>query len=203
MNGNGRGTLGAAFRHAAQGVLDAAVSQRNMRIHLVAAVLVATFCSAVTLGVAEQLALLLCTFLVLSAEVMNSALEAAVDLVTGEPDERARAAKDGAAGAVLVMAAGAAMVFAVVLVRDWELMREARIEMGRVFALGAPLAALSAFLVFPFPRAEGLDLLAALGGAALLLPMALFSRSLIFTAVAALAFGTCAAAAFVRRGGWS
>jgi diacylglycerol kinase len=203
MTGKGRGTLGAAFRYAAQGVLDAAVGQRNMRIHLVAAVLVSTFCSAVTLGAGEQLALLIATFLVLAGEVMNSAVEAAVDLITGEPDERARAAKDAAAGSVLVLATGAAAVFAVVLVRDWELVRQARLEMGRVFALGIPLAALSAFLAFPFRRAEWLDLLAALAGSALLLPMALFSRSLIFTAVAALAFGTCAAAAFVRRGGWS
>jgi len=196
---SGRGTLGASFQFAGRGVLDAALGQRNMRVHLVAAVLVATFGSAVPLGIAEQLALVLAVFLVLSAEVMNSALEAAVDLAGGEPDERARAAKDAAAGAVLVLAVGAVAIFTLVLVRDWDLVREARENVGRVFAIGAPLAALSAFLVFPFKRAEGLDLLAALGGAALILPMALFSKSLVFTAMAALAFAVCAAAAFQRR----
>jgi diacylglycerol kinase (ATP) len=197
---NGRGTLGASFQHAGRGVLDAALGQRNMRVHLVAAVLVATFGSAVPMGLPEQLALVLAISMVISAEVMNSALEAAVDLATDEPDERARAAKDGAAGAVLVLAVGALAVFAVVLIRDWELVREARVNVGRVFAVGAPLAALSAFLVFPFRRAEGLDLLAALAGAALVLPMALFSKSLVFTGIAALAFAACAAAAFQRRG---
>ncbi|HEY7724681.1 MAG TPA: diacylglycerol kinase family protein [Anaeromyxobacteraceae bacterium] len=196
----GRGTLGGSFQFAGRGVLDAALRQRNMRVHLVAAVLVATFGSAVPLGVAEQLALLLAVFLVLSAEVMNSALEAAVDLAGGDPDERARVAKDAAAGAVLVVAVGAAAVFAVVLVRDWELVRSARVAVARVFAVGLPLAALSAFLVVPFRRPEGLDLLAAAAGAALLLPMALFSASLVFTGVAALAFGLCAAAAMARRG---
>jgi diacylglycerol kinase (ATP) len=180
-------------------VLDAALSQRNMRLHLVAAVLVAAFASAVPLSTAEQLALLASVFLVISAEVMNTAIEAAVDLATREPDGRARLAKDAAAGAVLVLAVGAATVFAVVLVRNWELMDSGWREAGRVLALGAALAALSAFLVFPFPRPGRLDLLAAVGGAALLLPIALLSRSLAFTAVAALAFAVCASAAFARR----
>jgi diacylglycerol kinase (ATP) len=195
-----RGTLGGSFQFAARGVLDVAATQRNMRIHLVAAVLVATFGSAVPIGLAEQIGLLLGVFGVLAAEVMNSAIEAAVDLVTGEPDERARRAKDAAAGAVLAAAGGALAVFAVVLIRDWELVRSARESMGRVFAVGLPLAVLSAFLAFPFRRPEGLDLLAAATGAALLLPMALFSQSLVFTGVAALAFALSAAAAFARRG---
>jgi diacylglycerol kinase len=195
-----RGTLGGSFHFAARGVLDAAASQRNMRVHLVAAVLVATFGSAVPLGLAEQIGLLVSVFLVISAEVMNSALEAAVDLVTGEPDERARRAKDAAAGAVLVAAGGALAVFAAVLIRDWDLVRSAREGVGRVLAVGLPLAVLSAFLAFPFRRPEGLDLLAAASGAALLLPFALFSQSLVFTGLAAVAFGVCAAAAFVRRG---
>ncbi len=196
-----RGTLLAAFRFASRGVLDAALRQRNMRIHLVAAVVVATFASSVPLGLAEQLALLLATFMVLSAEIVNSAVEAAVDLTTTEPDERARLAKDASAGAVLTSAVGALAVFAVVLIRDWELVESARRAMSRGLALGLPLAGLTAFLVFPFRRPEGLDLLAALAGAALLLPMAQFSQSLVFTGVAALAFAVAAAAAFVRRGG--
>jgi diacylglycerol kinase (ATP) len=195
-----RGTVEGAFRFAARGVLDAALRQRNMRFHLVAAVGVATFLCAFPLGLPEQLALLLSVFLVVSAEVMNSAVEAAVDLVTGELDERARLAKDAAAGAVLVVATGAAAVFTLVLVRDWELVHAARSEAFDVLAVGAPIAVLSAFLVFPFARPEGLDLLAALGGAALILPLALYSQSLVFTGLAALAFGTCAATAFARRG---
>jgi diacylglycerol kinase len=196
-----RGTIGASFRFAGRGILDAAMAQRNMRIHLVAAVLVSVFGSAVPLGIAEQLGLLLSIFAVLSAEVMNSALEAAVDLTTGEEDERARRAKDASAGAVLVLAAGALAVFAVVLIRDWELVQSARSAVGKVFAVGLPLVLLSAFLVFPFRRGEGAELLAAMAGAALLLPLALFSKSLVFTGVAALAFAVCAAAALVRRAG--
>ncbi len=196
-----RGTVLGSFKFAARGVLEVAVAQRNMRVHLVAALLVAVFGSAVPLGLAEQLALLLAVFAVLAAEVMNSAVEEVVDLAAGGQEERARRAKDASAGAVLVLAVGAVAVLAVVLIRDWDLVQSGRSAVGKVFAVGMPLVLLSAFLVLPISRAEGVDLLAAMAGAALLLPLALFSKSLVFTAVAALAFAMCAAAAFARRGG--
>lgn len=195
-----RGTLGESFHFAARGVLDAAVSQRNMRIHLVAAVLVGTFGGAAPLGLAEQLALLLSVFLVLSAEVMNSAVEAAVDLAGSGPDERARRAKDAAAGAVLLLAAGAVAVLAAVLVADWDLLRSAREGLLRALGPGLALAGLSAFLALPFRRPGWLDAAAAAAGAALLLLLALSSRNLVFTALAAAAFAVCAAAALARRG---
>ncbi len=187
------------FRFAARGVLQAAVSQPHMRVHLVAAVLVATFGSAFSLGVAEQLALLSSVFLVPAAEVLNTALEAVVDLAGGRPDERARLAKDAAAGAVLVLAVGAAVVFALVVAFDWELLRSRWREASGALAMGAALAALSASLVFPFRRPRVLDWLATAGGTALLPPLALVSRNLVFAGVAGLAFAVCASAAFARR----
>ena len=199
VRGSSRGTLPEAFRFAGRGVVEAARSQRNMRLHLVSAVLVATFGSAFPLGVAEQLALLWSVFLVVAAEVLNTALEAAVDLAGDGPDERARLAKDAAAGFVLVLALGAATVFALVVVRNWGVLRSGwRGALGTV-VLGLSLAALSAWLVFPFRRPRWLEWLAALGGAALLVPLALASRSLAFVVVAALALTVCALAAFARR----
>jgi diacylglycerol kinase (ATP) len=199
MSGNDRGTLAGAFRFAWRGVLDTALSQRNMRLHLVAAILVGAFGSAVPLAAAEELALLACVFLVVAAEVMNTAVEAAVDLASIEPNRRARLAKDAAAGSVLVLAVGAVAVFAVVLIHNWEPAKTAWPEVGRVAALGASLAAVSAFLVFRFRGPGWLDLLAVLGGAALVLPMALLSKDLVFTGVSALAFAVCAATSFGRR----
>jgi diacylglycerol kinase (ATP) len=104
--------IAASFRFAWDGVVETALYQRNMRIHLVAALLVALLASAVPLGAAADLALLFCVFLVLSAEVANSALEALVDLVTRERHDRARAAKDAGAGAVLVLAAALGLALA-------------------------------------------------------------------------------------------
>lgn len=180
-------------------MLDAALTQRNMRLHLVAAVLVATFGGAFPLGVAERLALLLSVFLVVAAEVANTALEAAVDLAGGQPNERARRAKDAAAGSVLVLAVGAAAVFALVVARDWALLLARWREAAGGIGLGLGLAALSAWLVFPFRRPRWIDQLAVLGGLALLAVLALSSRALVFTAVGGMAFAVCAAAAFARR----
>ena len=53
--------------------------------------------------------------LVLSLELLNTALEAVVDLASPEVHPLARVAKDAAAGAVLVVSAGALLVGAVVL----------------------------------------------------------------------------------------
>ncbi len=69
------------------------------------AALVATG-AAVALGTGVVAVVLACA-LVLVAELLNTALEAAVDLVAPAPDPRAAIAKDVAAGAVLVAALGA------------------------------------------------------------------------------------------------
>ena len=108
------------------GLVETALHQRNMRIHLVAGLLVALLASGLALGAGPQLALVLSLFLVLAAEVTNSALEALVDLLAPERHERARAAKDAAAAAVLLLAVGAVAVLAIVLVDSWSEVVRAR-----------------------------------------------------------------------------
>jgi diacylglycerol kinase (ATP) len=126
-----------------------------------------------------------------------------VDLAGCRPDDRARLAKDAAAGAVLVLAVGAVAVFALVVALDWELLRSRWREASGALAAGTALAALSACLVFPFRRPRWLDRLAAAGGGALLVPLALLSRNPVFAGAAGLALAVCASAAFARRAGRS
>lgn len=199
MSGDRRGTLLDAFRFAGRGVLEAARSQRSMRLHLVAAVLVATFGCAFPLGAAEQLALLASVFLVPAAEVLNTALEAAVDLASEGLDGRARLAKDAAAGFVLVLAVGAVAVFALVVALDWDRLRSGLPAALGPLALGLSLAAFSAWLVFPFARPRWLDWLAVLGAGSLLPPLAVVARSPVFAGVGGLAAAVCALAALTRR----
>jgi diacylglycerol kinase (ATP) len=192
--------VAASFRFAWDGVVETALRQRNMRIHLVAGILVALLASAARLGAAEDLALALCVFLVLSAEVANSALEALVDLVTRERHDRARAAKDAGAGAVLVLAAGAAAVLAVVLVHAWPaIAARPRGALALHAALGVPLASAAAALLAPDARAPAADAALAVAGAALLAALAWCSEDLAFTGLAALLFAVCAGAARRRR----
>jgi len=145
--------LAWSFVYAWDGVVDTAVRQRNMRIHLAAAGGVCLFASAAPLSLASDLALLLCIFLVLAAEVANSALEALVDLVTRDRDEHARRAKDAGAGAVLVLACASLAVFCAVIARELPALRRASLATIRPAWL-LPLACAAAVALAAARRAR-------------------------------------------------
>lgn len=99
-----------SFGFAAQGIAYAFRTQRNLRIHAIAAL--AALLLAVWLRFSpEELAIvvLLCSA-VIAAELINTAIEAAVDVASPMPHPLAGAAKDTAAGAVLVLAVAAVVI---------------------------------------------------------------------------------------------
>jgi diacylglycerol kinase (ATP) len=110
-----RSTLLQSFNHAFQGLVYAVRHQRNMRIHLVIAVGVLLGSILLDLTKLELLAVLLSIMFVLVTELINSAVETTVDMLTDQFDPRAKAAKDLAAGAVLVAAMNALAVAYLVL----------------------------------------------------------------------------------------
>jgi diacylglycerol kinase (ATP) len=91
-----------SFNYAIEGVIHVLRTQRNMRIHF--AVAVAVIVGAVAVGVSkiELIALLLAIAFVLVAEMINTAIEGAIDAATTSFDPMAKLAKDIAAGAVLI-----------------------------------------------------------------------------------------------------
>ncbi|MDV6373015.1 diacylglycerol kinase [Deinococcus arenicola] len=94
------------------GILYSYNSQANFRIEVwagVLALIAAAFLRAPLAPIALACAL------VLSLELVNTAVEAVVDLASPELHPLAKVAKDAAAGAVLVASAGALVVAAVVL----------------------------------------------------------------------------------------
>jgi diacylglycerol kinase (ATP) len=100
----------ASFNVAAEGVIHALRTQRNLWIHF--AVATAVLVAAVGFGVSriELMVLLLAITFVLVAELVNTAIEAAVDVASTSFDPMAKLAKDIAAGAVLVAALNAVAV---------------------------------------------------------------------------------------------
>lgn len=94
--------LPASFRCAVCGLADAWRSERNMRIHAVAAVLVVAAGVHFALERIEWLFLFSAIFLVVTMEMLNTALERVVDLFTREYHPLAKAAKNAAAGAALL-----------------------------------------------------------------------------------------------------
>jgi len=98
------------FNYAFQGVIHVLRTHRNMRIHVLAAVVVLV--AALALGVSrfELIGLLLAIAFVLIAEMINSAIEGAIDVATTSFDPMAKLAKDIAAGAVLIASVNAIAV---------------------------------------------------------------------------------------------
>lgn len=97
-----------AFVYAWQGIVHTVKTQRNFRFHIAAMVYVTAFSLFYELTVGEYVLLALTFSSVISAELINTAIEAAVDLCSPEQHRLAKIAKDAAAGAVL-----AAAIFAV------------------------------------------------------------------------------------------
>jgi diacylglycerol kinase (ATP) len=112
MNAPRRGapSLLESFNFAFEGVIHVLRTQRNLRIHF--AIAAAVLIAAVAVGVErlELIALLLAISFVLIAEMLNSALEAGIDVATTSFDPLAKIAKDIAAGAVLIATANAVAV---------------------------------------------------------------------------------------------
>jgi diacylglycerol kinase (ATP) len=99
-----------SFNFAFEGIIHVLRTQRNMRIHF--AVAVSVLVAAVVTGVErlELIALLIAISFVLIAEMVNTAIEGAVDVSTTSFDPNAKLAKDIAAGAVLIATVNAVAV---------------------------------------------------------------------------------------------
>ena len=108
--------------NAIEGVLHAARTQRHVRYHFYTAVLVILLSTVLGLSRFEFIAISIVVILVLAAELLNTAIEAAIDLFSLDFHPKARTAKDVAAGAVLITAVGAATVGYMIL---WPALRKA------------------------------------------------------------------------------
>lgn len=98
-----------SFHHAFEGIMYATRTQPNMRVHLVIAALVLGATLVLRLERFYVVATVVLVALVLSLELLNTAVEAIVDLLTVAHHPLAKTAKDAAAGAVLIAAVGAAI----------------------------------------------------------------------------------------------
>ena len=99
-----------SFNYAFEGIIHVLRTQRNMRIHLIVAAVVLVLAFAVGVSKFELIALLLAIAFVLIAEMVNTALEHAIDVATTSFDPMAKLAKDIAAGAVLIATATAVAI---------------------------------------------------------------------------------------------
>ena len=109
-SGRRRITVVESFNYAVEGIIHVLRTHRNMRIHFAAAAAVLIVALWVGVDRMELVVLLLAIAFVLIAEMINSAIEAAIDVATSSFDPLAKLAKDIAAGAVLIASINAIAV---------------------------------------------------------------------------------------------
>jgi diacylglycerol kinase len=103
-------SLVKSFGYALEGFLHAFKHNRNLRIHLAIALVVVIASIFFNINKYEMSILGITILLVISSEMINTAIEEMVDLITQEHKKEAKVAKDVAAGMVLVVALGSVIV---------------------------------------------------------------------------------------------
>lgn len=99
-----------SFTYAWAGIVYSLKENQNLRIHFVVAAIVAVLALIFHVNPFEMGILGITILLVIAAEMINSAIEQMVDLITTEHRKEAQIAKDVAAGMVLVTATGSVIV---------------------------------------------------------------------------------------------
>ena len=105
-----------SFKYACMGIKSAIKSEKNMKIHVLASILVTAFGFFFKLEPLEWVACILAIVIVIGSEMLNTAIETVVDLVSPNINPLAKKAKDIAAGSVLVMAIGALLVGLIIFI---------------------------------------------------------------------------------------
>ncbi|MCF6137963.1 diacylglycerol kinase family protein [Pseudalkalibacillus berkeleyi] len=99
-----------SFLYAIEGVIDGGRNERNFKIHIVFAILTVSFAFLLNFSLTKWFILLLTIGIMLALELMNSAVERTVDLITEDYHPLAKQAKDLAAGSVFIFSVIAVII---------------------------------------------------------------------------------------------
>jgi diacylglycerol kinase len=167
-----------SFRFAISGIARTLMTQRNMKIHVLSALFILLLGLIFPFDYTSKAIILLCIALVLFSEIMNTAMEAIVDLYTGETHRLAKIAKDAAAGGVMLLALFSVFVFLGVMGAYQAEIREVPNLLAKLLFI-LLIVALETYCLFVQPSsiwivvAQGLALV-------LLVPLAFMAREPIF-----------------------
>lgn len=110
MRSKGRRFWLKAFGYALNGLVVAFKSEKNMKVHVFAAIVACSLAYLYGLPPLETCVLLMAITVVLVAEIINTAIEKTIDFISPDFHEEAKKIKDMAAGAVLIAALSAAAI---------------------------------------------------------------------------------------------
>ena len=104
------------FKYAISGIQSALKTEKNMKIHISIMIVVILMGIFFKISKMEWIICIILFALVLSAELVNTAIETVVDMVMPEINEKAKIAKDVSAGSVLIMAIASAIIGLIIFI---------------------------------------------------------------------------------------
>lgn len=99
-----------SFKYAIQGIFTSFKTEKNMKIHILIMLLVIIAGILLKISKLEWIICIILFSIVIAGELFNTAIETVVDMVMPDKNEKAKIAKDVSAGAVLLVAIGAAII---------------------------------------------------------------------------------------------
>lgn len=105
-----------SFKYAIEGFISSFKTERNMKIHILAMILVIALGAYLKLTPTEWCIIAFAIALVIGAELFNTAIETIVDMISPQKNPKAKLIKDISAAAVLALAIGAAIVGLIIFI---------------------------------------------------------------------------------------
>lgn len=105
-----------SFKYAFEGIFTGIKEEQNMKVHIVIMILVIIFGIMLKISTIEWIICIVLFGLVISMELVNTAIENTVDLITEEKNPKAKISKDVAAGAVLVSAISSLIIGLIIFI---------------------------------------------------------------------------------------
>ena len=99
-----------SFKYAIEGIISSFKTERNMKIHILAMIIVIIAGIFYKINMIEWMMCVIAIVLVIAGELFNTAIETVVDIVMPYKNPKAKIAKDVAASAVLILAIGSIIV---------------------------------------------------------------------------------------------
>ncbi len=105
-----------SFRYAFRGLKVVLSSEYNARLHLLLAILALVASILLKISIEEWLFVVISIVLVFFAEIVNTAIEKTLDLISQKHNQLVKLIKDMTAAGVLVTAVGAVIVASIVFI---------------------------------------------------------------------------------------
>lgn len=105
-----------SFKYAFAGIASALKTEKNLKVHILIMILVIIFGIIFKINITEWCICIILFGLVISLELVNTAIEIVVDMITLEKNEKAKKAKDISASAVLISSISSAIIGLIIFI---------------------------------------------------------------------------------------